>query len=87
MYQTVLPKIVACNRLALHSSEKCTEKTRFFKMRYPNKNIKQAAHILIFINVELSRQVLELLLDHNQHAKKRVRKRGRDKERKGDVKM
>lgn len=39
MYQTVLPKIVECNRLVLHSSEKSTEKTRFFKMRYPNKNI------------------------------------------------
>lgn len=29
---------------------------------------KQAPHIVIFINVELSRQVLVLLLDHNQHA-------------------
>lgn len=46
---------------------------------------KQAAHIVIFINVELSRQVLVLLLDHNQHAWERVRKRERDRER--DVKM
>lgn len=33
--------------------------------------------MVIFINAELSRQVLVLLLDHNQHAWERVRKRGR----------
>lgn len=41
---------------------------------------------MIFINVELSRQVLVLLLDHNQHAWERVRKRERDRERCEDVK-
>ena len=41
---------------------------------------------MIFINVEPSRQVLVLLLAHNQHAWERVRKRGRDRERCEDVK-
>ena len=41
---------------------------------------------MIFINVELSRQVLVLLLARNQHAWERVRKRRRDRERCEDVK-
>lgn len=47
---------------------------------------KQGDHIVIFINAEISRQVLVLLLADNQHAWERVRKRGRDGERFEDVK-
>lgn len=44
------------------------------------KQGKQTAHIMIFINVELSRQVLVLLLYHNEHALERERDRERCKD-------